>query len=246
MKKIIVAFLSLILLISCSSSDSSAVSSAILVKKSIHTNEDGTIETSLTTYNGNKIVKLSNDTGFNFEFTYTGELITIMKIFQGSTLFGTTTYSYNSLGELSEYVQLILPYNLGTQIIYTHNADGSIDFTRTTGDLVSQTQNPINGKLVFSNGEIIRQETYETGATSVVNYTYDNKMNPAQNITGFTKIAFTQEFMNGFTHNILSEQHVNNSSNNVSHVYQYNANDYPTLDTQTSSTGVSTTAFYYE
>lgn len=246
MKKILAACFALMVLASCSNNDNTSVGQSVLVKKTINTDEDGTTETQLYTYNGNKIVKVTSDAGSTMEFTYTGEQITLVKIFQGTTLFATNSYSYNTLGELESYVSLLLPFNMGTQIVYTHNADGSISFTRTTGDLAVQNQNPVSGKFFFQNGEISRQETYEAGSTAVVNYTYDNKLNPLLNITGVSTIGFTEEFMSGFTHNILTEQQLNNPDHQYSHVYQYNSNDYPTLDTNTSSTGVSTIQYFYE
>jgi uncharacterized protein YkuJ len=246
MKKIIVACLTVMFLVSCSSTDSPVVSQDVLVKKIIETDEDGVEITTNFTYNGNKIVRTVSDDGTKMEFTYTGELITQVKYFEGTTLFQTETYQYNTLGDMETYIILLNTQDYGAKEVYTYNNDGTIQYTRTLGDLVSQTESPSTGKIFFTNGEISKVETYGLGAVSVVNYTYDNKMNPFQNITGLNKITYADQVVAGFTHNVLTEVHPAWPSSNVTSVYQYNSNDYPISSDETSSLGVYNTLFFYE
>ena len=76
MKKIGLAFSALLLILSsCSSSDSSSPSSGTLLDKVIETYDDGTVETFNYIYNGNKIVRITTDFGQETVYTYAGDLI---------------------------------------------------------------------------------------------------------------------------------------------------------------------------
>ncbi len=165
MKKIIVACLALFLIVSCSSTDSPSASQDVLVKRTVSTDEDGVEETLQYFYNGNKINRIEAP-GFKVEFTYVGDLITAVRYFADSTEFQTETYTYNSQGQMIKYVLLSLLQDYGAKEEFTYNADGTIEYTRALGDLVSQTESPSSGKLFFTNGEITKVENYEFGATS--------------------------------------------------------------------------------
>lgn len=246
MKKIIVACLALFLVVSCSSTDSPSASQDVLVKRTVNTDEKGFVETLNFSYNGNKIVKIESDQGFKVQFTYSGDLITQARYTEGTTEFQSENYTYNSQGQMVTYVLLSPLQDYGAKEVYTYNADGTIEYTRTLGDLVSQTESPTTGKLFFTNGEISKAETYGFGAVNVVNYTYDNKNYPFKNTTGISKISFAGQAISGFNHNILTEDHPNFPDANVTSSYQYNSNNYPISATETSSFGTDNTLFYYE
>lgn len=246
MKKIIVACLALFLVVSCSSTDSPSASQDVLVKRTVSTDEDGLEETLQYFYNGNKISRIEGPDGFKVQFTYVGDLITAIRYFAGTTEFQTETYTYNSQGQMIKYVLLSLLQDYGAKEEFTYNADGTIEYTRALGDLVSQTESPSSGKLFFTNGEITKVENYEFGATSVVNYTYDTKNNPFKNITGISKISFADQVVGGFNHNVLTEEHPTFPSSNLTTAYQYNSNDYPISAVETTTFGESSTMFFYE
>jgi hypothetical protein len=246
MKKIIVACLALFFAVSCSTTDSPNVSQDLLVKRTISTDGDGVEETLLYFYNGNKINRIEGPDGLKVEFTYSGDLISTVRYFVDVMEFQTESYTYNSQGKMIKYVKLGLLQDYGVKEEYTYNADGTIEYARAIGDLLSQTESPSTGKLFFTNGEITKKESYEFGATSVVNYTYDTKNNPFKNTTGITKISFADQTVGGFNHNLLTEEHPTFPDSNVSTVYQYNSTDYPISAVETSSFGESSNLFFYE
>jgi hypothetical protein len=246
MKKIIVACLALFFAVSCSTTDSPSTSQDILVKRTVSTDEDGIEETLLYFYNGNKVDRIEGPNGLKVEYTYTGDLITTVRYFVGTMEFQTETFTYNSQGQMIKHLLLALLQDYGAKEEYTYNADGSINYTRAIGDLVSQTESPSTGKYFITNGEITKKESNEFGTTSVVNYTYDTKNNPFKNITGITKISFADQTVGGFNHNLLTEEHPTFPDSNVSTVYQYNSADYPISAVETSSFGESSNLFFYE
>lgn len=255
MKKLALVFSALVLILtSCSSSDDDAATlepSPVLLKKIIDVDPiDGNI-TTLLTYNGNKITGSSSDDGTSLAFTYTGDLITKLDYFTGTTLDQRELYTYNSNNKLVTFVRL--NYDLptsGVKETYVHNADGTISYSRYLGDAVSQTQLTYTGKAFFTNGEISKVEKYYTiggvNTTQTTNYTYDDKNNPFMNITGYSALTFTDSFADGVMHNVLTEVHVSNSASNLTSTYTYNSSNFPITSSETGSFGTINSQYFYE
>ena len=105
MKKIILFVSAFALLVtSCSSDDSDpepAAPTGTLLTKIIETYDDGSVETSNITYNGNKIVSMIT-VEYNEKtiFTYTGDLITKEEFFVDDIIDETFVYEYDTRNNL--------------------------------------------------------------------------------------------------------------------------------------------------
>ena len=102
MKKLIcVLSVFTLILTSCSGdSDSPATpEDGALLTKIITTDPDGTITANLT-YNGNKLVSIVDNEGYEENFTYAGDLITSTQEVDGGTVIMNNTFEYNSDGKL--------------------------------------------------------------------------------------------------------------------------------------------------
>ena len=258
MKKLALAFsaLTLIVLVSCSVSDEDPVAntvdpSSVLLKKIIDLDPVHGNVTTLINYNGNKVTGSTSDDGSSDVFTYTGDLITKVEYFTGTTLDQRELYTYNSNNKLVTYVRLDFDATgSGVKETYVHNADGTISYSRYLGDTNSQTQLNNTGKAFFTNGEISKVEKYYTtggvNTTQVTNYTYDDINNPLMNITGYAATAFTDGFADGILHNVLTETHVSNSTQNLTTTYTYNSNNFPVTSSETGSSSTLNTQYFYE
>lgn len=252
MKKLALTFsLLVVILSSCSSSDTDSTPLAgIFLKKSIDTDSDGTV-TTLYTYNGNKIVNAISDNGLKVVVTYTGNLITKMEYFSGTLLGQTDTYTYNTSSQLVTFLRIDNTNDLGDKTTYIHNSDGTISFISYFGDVTSQTAVSNSGKIVIENSEIDNTEFYTPNSSSLYNtvtYTFDTKNNLFANVIGFEKIYFNEGFTEGLCHNVLSETHTSETSSSYTSVFNYNSDNFPTsvVTTFTDSGDIESSQFFYE
>lgn len=266
MKKLFIAFSALALVFSsCSTSstdpDPVTTPTGILVSKIIET-RSGTVTTDNYNYNGNKLTTITR-TGGSDVFTYTGDLITKIESFIGTTLDTSGTMTYNSSGKLisSVFVEFDSSGVHGDKTDYTYLANGNITYISYSGNGTSQTTIDHTGKVFFTNGEVSKVEQYipaRSGIpayTDTTNYTYDAKNNPFINITGYSKIAFNYESPNGFLHNIMTENQTSTySSSNTITTFTYNSSDFPTNESSSktspngtggTTTTVSSEQFFY-
>lgn len=235
MKKMLIMAVAAVFMMSCSGSDDTTPvqNETVLVKKIIETDEDGTITTVLT-YNGTKLVEITNNEGYRQVITYTGNLITEWKSYQGTELVITDTYVYNTDNKLVTYTSIDNTEEAyHEKITYVHNADGSVDYKEYTGNT------PTSINVLSMEGKILANKFTENvsfdgvNVTHTATFTFDGKNNPLKNVTGYDKIAFvnTMESLN-HTENITSV--TSSSSNNQSapklettYVYTYDAKNYP-------------------
>lgn len=227
-------------LTSCSSDNTTSDSSVTLVKKEIDHYSDGSSTTYNYTYNGTKITSIIDSDGSISNYTYTGDLITNIKYYYGTVLEEEDIFTYNSSGQLVEYVMLSHDSDYGNREVYVYNTDGSISMSLFNGDLTSQT-NP-NGSgtyTLLANGEIGTMTT--EGQTYV--YTYDTMNNDFKNVTGYGKISFINSEANGINLNITS---VNSSSITSATTFTYNAAGYPATSSEDYDGEITTTEYFYE
>lgn len=190
--------------------------------------------------NGTKITSIIDSDGYISNYTYTGDLITNVKHYFGSALEQEDIYTYNSSGQLVQFVMLSHDVEWGNKEVYVYNTDGSISVTEFTGDLDSQTNPNGSGTITFlGNGEIGSLTHDET--TSV--YTYDNMNNYFKNVTGYDKIAFANSGAEGINHNMTSEV---NGSENSTETYTYNTAGYPVTSSEDYNGEITTTEYFYE
>ncbi|MBF4473447.1 hypothetical protein [Flavobacterium sp. HJJ] len=246
MKKILCLFsaLTLVLISSCSSDDNNSESTnSVLLKKTIATDSDGEKVTTNFTYTGNKIVSVIDDTGFlNLYYTYTGDLITkVDSKSADGTVEETHIYTYNGDGKLVTFIRVEHEDDHGYKETYTYNTDGTISVKSYSGDSTSQTIVSGTSTIKFLNGEI--SEIISTNSPSH-KYTYDTKNNPAKNVLGIDKIAFTDgEASDGIIHNMLTDSVGNNLWENTT--FTYNENGYPTKGIDKGSDSPATTEYFY-
>ncbi|SCY99139.1 hypothetical protein SAMN02927916_4602 [Flavobacterium anhuiense] len=249
MKKLLCLFGALALVLtSCSSDDSSSSSDLVLLKKTVITSPEGDKATVNFKYDGNKIVSVTDDTGFfNLYYTYTGDLITKIdyKLPNGKSE-QVNTFTYTNDGKLSTFLRVEYEEEEGVAVlrgykeVYTYNADGTISVKGYSGSDVSQTVASGTATIKFVNGEV--SEIISSNSPNH-KYTYDNKNNPTKNILGMDKIAFVDGEANGVKFNILTDTSDGNLWTNST--FTYNEQGYPTKEVDNGSDSLGTTEYFY-
>ena len=228
MKKIGLAFSALLLILSsCSSSDSSSPSSGTLLDKVIETYDDGTVETFNYIYNGNKIVRITTDFGQETVYTYAGDLIVKEEAYFDDMLEDETTFEYNASQKLikstrtntSEVEVDNFTYNSNNTVSFITTSNGVI---KTTGTIYFNGDQPFKKEMVVEPGTIFEIDQIEES-------TFDSKVNPLANVIGFSKINIAtpnfREGYDGISNNVLvfkRDNVVRGSS-----TYTYNSNNMP-------------------
>lgn len=202
MKKLILLFCGLSLLLTSCSSDENSVSSSedtsILPKTISYIYPSvllGTNSTSTLNYNGNKIVS-SIKNGSKTIFTYDGNVITKQEKFdvdqQGKETKDTeVTYTYENGKLKTKVIKEVFSatYPNGQYIektIYTHTSDVLISYINysVNADTNSESKSS-QGNLTYKDGNLIKSQETEGSLTSTRTYEYDTKKNPLKNILGF-------------------------------------------------------------
>ena len=228
MKKIGLAFSALLLILSsCSSSDSSSPSSGTLLDKVIETYDDGTVETFNYIYNGNKIVRITTDFGQETVYTYAGDLIVKEESYLDDMLEDEITFEYNASQKLikstrtntSEVEVDNFTYNSNNTVSFITTSNGVI---KATGTIYFNGDQPFKKEMVVEPGTIFEIDQIEES-------TFDSKVNPLANVIGFSKINIAtpnfREGYDGISNNVLvfkRDNVVRGSS-----TYTYNSNNMP-------------------
>jgi len=120
-----IVFLFFTFLCSCTNEDNNQV---LFLKQIVEVSADGTSNTTVLNYNGNKIASIDN-VEMHSDFYYTANLITkIEKFDKVEKHSNTLEYNYNN-GEL---VKIISSDNY--VINYVHNNDGTVSYEKVTKD----------------------------------------------------------------------------------------------------------------
>jgi hypothetical protein len=209
-----------LMLQSCSSDDNSGNSNnsgLVLLKKLEYTDNYGPI---YFTYNGTKLnyYSFGEQSGLlKKQFSYSGDLITKAEWFQNGVATGEKDTYFYSNNILSEHRQYSPGAVLERIYKYVYNLDGTIDLTseNSNGDIINFAK-----LYLDSNGNVIKSES-SSDIFSL--FEYDNKNNPYNNITGFSKLYLTSP--NYGTNNLTKKTRSNNI---YSKNYQYNSQNYPT------------------
>ena len=229
MKKLALLFgFSVLTLTSCTKDDSPT---PILLK----TITNGNDVTALT-YNGNKIVTV----GDSETYTYTGDLITRKESKSGNNM-SSVDYTYKN-GKLISEVEKLNGGNgtdlkAASQKDYTYNDDGTVTAK------IYRYQNGVptvfgTSKITLENGNIVKIENFypEGDSSGGAVYEYDNKINPLNNITGYSKL-FDPNYSskNNFTKSIETDSFGGAlQTYTTTRVFTYNDKGYPATSQSTS------------
>jgi len=231
MKKILVLFGALaILSASCSSDDDV---SSVLIKKIIETDLNGNTYNKVDyTYNGQKIQEeIHSEKAYNYKRTYSYDENLISSIAETSEgkVVTITDFTYNGNELKTKLVtEFYETQKIITKTYYTHNIDGSVSYKIVSVNAqTNEETDPINFKLTFSDGNLIKEELAGLQTRTVV-YEYDTKNNPLLNIKGFAELLDNTEL--GYSKHNKTKQTTNSSNSGTSvysSVFTYDKKDFP-------------------
>ncbi len=240
MKKIIfLLFVLLPLLNSCSSDDSGVneptmTTNGTILKRQMMTFDDEIAILDFF-YNGNKLEKVFGN-GILYEYTYTGNLITQQRTYQGDILGLTENYTYNSDGNITQIMGLRHLNNTAYREQFIYNGDGTINYAVYSGDFTVQNVLEASKKVyLYPNGDVERMDNYlvvsGTNVTRTNYYTYDTKNAHNNGILGYNKIKHWQFSNSANSHNPITVTYTSTEpsftpyTDNIS--FTYNSFNYP-------------------
>jgi hypothetical protein len=243
MKKLLYLFAFLTVFLSSCSSDNDDSSSLVLLKKYVETLEDGSTFTMNFNYNGNKLLGSTGDFNSSSTVTYNGNLITKIEYFNGSTLTQENIYQYNNNDKLinfksNEYYST--SGNYGTSVDYTYNSDGTVSFSKYSGDLSLPLTLSSEGYFTFDSHGRVTSAVQDNGYTET--FTYDDKNSPFKNILGIDKLPFEGDYANNFINNFIIRTNTYSGSN---FTLTYNSNDYLSIEIEDDGDEITTTQYFY-
>lgn len=222
-----------------SSDDDGGSAGVVLLKKTIETDSEGNVVTSIASYNGAKIDKITATGDFLIDFTYTGDLITKEEYSQGGEVFQINNYTYTD-GKIATFTRIEPLDDLGYKEVFTHNNDGTISVAVFIGDAASQTMANGTSTITIANGEVTSITTSGFGVDHT--YTYDTKNHPFKNVIGYAKISYVDGEASGMLKNITLDE---SDFGDVSTTYTYFANQYPETAVENDGGDETTTEFFY-
>jgi len=216
-----------------------SVGGGVLLKKVLGVYNGISVTTDLT-YNGNKLMQISDNDGSIDTFVYTNELLTqSIHTFNGSS--SVRTFEYDSSNRLEKRY-----HNGSLAYTYVYNSDGTISKTESTGGSVTV--------LTYTNGNLVNKAYTNTtaGVSSVITYTYDNKKNPFANIHQTDVFALLGYYnVNNVLVSATSGSAADNYDNSTTVYGAYNSNNFPLEDSTITAVGTideetSTSQYFYE
>lgn len=208
-----------------------------LLKKIVEVSVDGSSNTILLDYDGNKIVSIDEFRKYS-EFHYTGDLITkIIVSDKTNQHLNTLEYSYSD-GQLTRIIS-----SDNYVLNYIHKTDGSVSYEKLTKDSNNNDVKIYHGTLYFQSGNLVKDHRFlddagkDVLAENIMSFEYDHKNNALCQILGFNKLLDYSKTisLNNETRNseISSVKHINDnqvisSINIYTSKHQYDSLGYPT------------------
>lgn len=238
MKKLLYLFSAALLVLTSCSKDDSPIDpvTSTFVKKMVSIGIDGN-QTSLITYNGNKVVSIVTNNIYKTNFTYTGDVITkIEELNEKNEVESVLEYTYKEGKVVSSTDKEVgEPYNYKTK--YTYNSDGTVSYAEfsintTTG---AEDDGGNTGKYTFKDGNLVKRVNSYYGSESSVTYEYDAKNNPFKNVLGYNLLLDNEEL--GSVNNSIKNTRVSGSSYVSTSTFTYDVNNFPTEEKNFDNTG---------
>lgn len=232
-----------------------------LVSQIADYNDDGTIdETSILTYDGKRLVKVSNPTGTEYSvFTYDGKYLAKVETYENGSLTSTATIEHDG----KKVVRIVIT-GLNDEII-NKGAIASLlpekSMLKAIPNLKatkSKTEETITFDFTWDGGNVVKAIMTSDEYTSTVDYTFDSKKNPYA--------GFYAEAGDGDEFSMLNKNNVLTAKNTMKEVgsneemvvnrtyeYEYDGSGFPTvrIETESMSEGIyssitkNTTYFEY-
>jgi hypothetical protein len=209
----------------------------LMLKQIVEVSSDGTLNTSVITYNGNKISSIDSDTKRS-DFIYTNNLITkIEEVNKGNNQLTTLQFSYTN----TNLVKITSSENYVMN--YIHNNDGTISYEKLTKNSNNTDVRVFHGTLFFLSTNLKKDEMIMDNteanviSKNVVSLEYDIKRNALRNILSFDKLLnYNKSISLNNIVNSTEENEINNTNTNqitssitsYKSVNKYNTDGYPT------------------
>jgi len=246
-KLLILPFILILILNSCSSDDSSSEDKSVLPQTISYMYPNiylGTNTTITLKYNGNKIIS-STESDSKTLFTYNGDLITKQEMFEidqqgNETKTDEAVYTYEN-GKLKTKIfreSITTQYPEGqyiTKTVYTHSSNESISYINYSVNINTKEETKYNeGILTYKDGTLTKEQS--GSATRV--YEYDTKNNPLKNVLGFDLLLNEiSEIGKNNAVKITSKACTDCSEGVYLSDYIYNDKNYPTRHTSHTNSG---------
>jgi hypothetical protein len=205
-----------------------------LLKKVIEVSVNGSSETTLYTYNGNRIISIDG-VQQRSDFTYTFDLITkIVTLNKTNQQSSTIVYSYRE-------GRLVKADFLNKYVInYIYNTDGTISYEKLVMNSLNQQVREFHGVLFFENYNFKKDErVFDDKGVGVISkysisFDYDDKKNSMYNVLGFSKlfnlndaVSINNSLISTETNSIEQNDQVISSAKLYKSTFKYDAEDYP-------------------
>lgn len=242
MKKLFYLFAFFSVILSSCTSDNDDSSSPVLLTRYVETLEDGSTFTMNFNYNGNKLLGSTSDFNSSTTVTYTGNLITKIEYFRSGTLIQENIYLYNSNDKLinSKRNEYSSSGNYGTSVDYNYNSDGTVSFSKYSGDLDFPLTLSSEGYFTFDSQGRVTSVVHDNGYLET--FSYDDKNSPYKNILGMDKLPFEIDHANNFVNNFTSRNDTYSGSN---FALTYNSSNYLISEIEDDGDETTTTQYFY-
>jgi hypothetical protein len=245
MKKYFCLFV-LVMLASCSSDDS-AESNGVLLKKIVQTFEGSDPVTTVYHYNGNKLAyAMTQDDDRKIVYSYEGNFLSDVSYQNLAGIeYVHTQFTYDGSGRLVHLAVFNEGPDTENYNDYTYNADGTISVVTHYWDDFEGGYIVQNQKMFLLNADIVKTETYFPDGMQTTIRTYDDNHNPYSNITGFDKLLdYDVSVHNNISGTITDPD--GNLLQQSNTTYTYNGADYPVTSVQTGIGSTRTDEYFYE
>ena len=239
-----IGFIIACLLVSCSSDGDPNSSGGTLLKKIVQTYDDGEAYIATYHYNGNKLNYISMDEG-KIVYSYSGDRISAVSWQNAAGLENIHTgLDYDSSGRLSHLSNFYGGPDFENYTDYTYNDDGTVSEVDHLWDESEGCYSVENLKLFFSGNDLIKIERYLPEGTAVIEYGYDDKINPFHDIAGYDKLLT----FDASPHNAISELHSGADGSvfiQANSTFEYDQAGRPTSSQRTQNGSTMTTGYFY-